>query len=128
MSPITQYDEALDPSLDRDALDAIKAVVSTDIFKQLLARASSDIARTAADCVRAAAATDWQAAEREAHSLKSVARTFGAPILGQMAADIETRCGAADSHPNADMLSALDALQAQTDITLGALDRLLSSL
>jgi CheY-like chemotaxis protein len=65
------------------------------------------------DLVAAIRRQDWQAGQREAHTLKGTLNTFGAPAAAELARELEQRCRACDSSLCAtDTQTLLTALRA----------------
>ena len=110
-----------DPTIDRATFDALKDTTGAEFVVELVAAFVDEAPAMLAELRRTLAAGDAEAFRRNAHSLKSNARTFGAAALAAMARDLETggleRAAAAGDAP----LDALEAEYARVAAALRAL-------
>ena len=110
-----------EPTIDRVTFDALRDTTGAEFVVELVQTFVDEAPGVLAEMRRARQAGDAEAFRRNAHSLKSNARTFGAPALAAMARDLETggleRAAAAGGAP----LDALEAEYARVAAALKAL-------
>jgi len=111
--------------LDRRPIDQMVLDVGGDAF-QRLARLFEEETRGAVVALRSLLGTqDWRELGRQAHSLKHSTSSFGLTDLAALAALIEK---AADAHRGADAEVQLALLEAEVDVDLAELDRVLATI
>jgi HPt (histidine-containing phosphotransfer) domain-containing protein len=112
-------------ALDRRPIDQMVLDVGGDAF-QRLARLFEEETRGAVVALRSLLGTqDWRELGRQAHSLKHSTSSFGLMELAGLAAQIEK---AADAHHGAEAETQLALLEAEVDVDLADLDRLLRAI
>ena len=112
-------------ALDRRPIDQMVLDVGSEAFQRLV-RLFEDETRGAVGALRAElAAEDWRELGRQAHSLKHATSSFGLTGLAEIAARMER---AADAHQAAEAEAQLAVLEAEVDLALAELDRLLKTL
>jgi HPt (histidine-containing phosphotransfer) domain-containing protein len=102
----TSQSDAVPEALDTAVLRSLTEQLGEDI-DGLLARFERRLAETAPAIERCLAADDRVELSRHAHSLKSVAATFGAAAVARSSAELEAR---ADSADPAELTVAVDRL------------------
>jgi HPt (histidine-containing phosphotransfer) domain-containing protein len=111
--------------VDRRPIDQMVLDVGGDAF-QRLARLFEEETRGAVVALRSLLGTqDWRELGRQAHSLKHSTSSFGLTDLAALAALIEK---AADAHRGADAEVQLALLEAEVDVDLAELDRVLATI
>jgi HPt (histidine-containing phosphotransfer) domain-containing protein len=112
-------------AIDRRPIDQMVLDVGGDAF-QRLARLFEEETRGAVVALRSLLGTqDWRELGRQAHSLKHSTSSFGLTDLAVMAALIEK---AADAHRGAEAETQLTLLEAEVDVDLAELDRVLRAI
>ena len=110
-----------EPTIDRATFDALKDTTGAEFVAELVQTFVEEAPGMLAELRRALAANDAEAFRRNAHSLTSNARTFGAPALAALARDLETggleRAAAAGDAPR----GALEAEYARAAAALKTL-------
>lgn len=97
-----------DPAtLDVKVLERLESDTSPEAMPRLLATFRRETARRVAAVSRLRSAQDLHALQREAHSLKSSAGTFGAASLQQLARELESSCRDHAYGPAGDLAAAL---------------------
>ena len=105
-----------EPAIDLDRLDKLRTLVGADAFGRLAENLVADLARRLERLAQLGAAADLAALEREAHTLKGTAGSYGLSGVSALAARLEAACagGAPDAATAA--LAALDAaIRASSD-------------
>ena len=97
-----------DPAiLDMKVLERLESDTSPEAMPRLLATFRRETARRVAAVSRLRSAQVLHALQREAHSLKSSAGTFGAASLQQLDRDLESSCRDHADGPAGDLAAAL---------------------
>jgi|SRR6185295_14612888 len=111
--------------VDRRPIDQMVLDVGGDAF-QRLARLFEEETRAAVVALRSLLGTqDWRELGRQAHSLKHSTSSFGLTELAAIAALIEK---AADAHRGAEADTHVTLLEAEVDVDLAELDRVLRAI
>jgi HPt (histidine-containing phosphotransfer) domain-containing protein len=102
----TSQPDAGPKALDAGVLESLAEQLGEDI-DGLVARFERRLAETVPAIEQSLAADDWVGLSRHAHSLKSVAATFGAAAVARSSAALEACAGGADP---AELTAAVDRL------------------
>jgi HPt (histidine-containing phosphotransfer) domain-containing protein len=111
---------ALDAVLDPEVLAQLATDLDHSILPDLVEAFLREAETRSAVMVAAAVAGELRPLEREAHSLKSSAGTFGAATLAARAREIEAACRAGDGRAAAELSRALPDITRKTVEALAA--------
>jgi HPt (histidine-containing phosphotransfer) domain-containing protein len=111
------------PLVDAAVLSRLAAELDAEILPELLDAFLGEAAGRAADMVGIAAAGDLRGLDRQAHSLRSSAGTFGAARLAARARGIEGACRAGDQAAALALARSLPALALDTAEAIAARER-----
>jgi len=112
-------------AVDRRPIDQMVLDVGPEAFQRLVLLFDEETRGVVVELRRLLTAQDWRELGRQAHSLKHATSSFGLIELAAIAAQIEK---AADAHQPGEAATHLAALEAEVDLDLAELGRLLKSI
>jgi HPt (histidine-containing phosphotransfer) domain-containing protein len=110
---------AAETAIDLARLDGLRTLIGAEAFRRLADNLVADLAARLDRLARLGAAADWAALEREAHTLKGTAGSYGLSGVSELAARLEAAC-AGGAAPDA-VTTALAALGAGIRASRGTL-------